>query len=113
MNNLSWMLYFSDALPKFAVALGLGGGAVVCLWILVSFFYFMEKDRYHGKTWPLISSIPFILLATLIPSQTTILLIAGSEAGEYVATSESGKAIISDVESAIRAQLSKLSEEDK
>lgn len=111
MNNLSWMLYFSEVLPNLASVLGFLGGGAILAWLMVSLFYMMGHETYHGKTWPLIASLAWVLVATLMPSQKTILLIAGSEAGEYVATTESGKAIISDVQEAIRAQLHKLAKE--
>jgi len=52
-------------------------------------------------------------LAAIIPSKDTIYLVAGSEAGEAVVTSQEGKEILNDIKEVIRYQLGELKGENK
>jgi hypothetical protein len=120
MNNLSWFLYIADVLPYVGSLLTL----VCCLLLPILFIWFLivsginsdidDKDKHFGKPsqanfiWVSV----FLLFASFIPSKETIYLIAGSEAGEYVAETEAGQAILNDVQEIIQIQLSNLKGED-
>ena len=120
MNNLSWFLYVADVFPYVGFLL-----TIVCSLLLPILFIwylivtgvnsdFNNKDKHFSKP----SQANFIwvfvvlLLASLIPSQETIYLIAGSEAGEYVAETEAGQAILNDVQEIIQIQLRNLKGDD-
>jgi hypothetical protein len=78
----------------------------------------VETDEYPfegvatGKASPKYSilalSVGMLLFSTLIPSKETIYLIAGSQAGEAVVTSESGQEILNDIHEVIKHQLGQL-----
>ena len=121
MNNLSWFLYLADVLPNYAwlgtvgafmaFVLILGGGLVAA--ILLDY-----EPALAGKVLKYISRVgPVLVLLTLvtfaIPSKETIYLIAGSEAGETVVTSEEGREILSDIHEVIKHQLNEMKGETK
>jgi len=106
MNSLSIFLYLADVLGNFqgymvflTIALGfiLGARAVYCMIEEMSF-------DYRWIALPIVMGV----MACLIPSKNTIYLIAGSEAGEIVVTSQEGKAILNDIQLAIQNQLKEL-----
>ena len=115
MNDLSWFLYLADVLPNLASSLGLtsavlaiGGGFGLIWWYIGSF---VDKDVVPVPK-PLFAVwFPAALIAlacSLVPSKETIYLIAGSEAGEAVVTSEQGQEVLSDIQEIIKAQLNNL-----
>ena len=116
MNSLSLMLYLADVVDNAGASLAatvIIGSIAYCGF---SFFYFLSSlheghERFHGVTWPLWVFAICMIVWTFIPSRETVLLIAGSEVGEAVATSEAGKRIIDQVEAAISAQLEELAVE--
>jgi len=119
MNDLSWFLYMADVLPNLAVSLGfistllaIGGGFGLVWWYIGSF---VDKDVIPVPK-PLFAvwfSMAFIALACgFIPSKETIYLIAGSEAGEAVVTSEQGQEVLSDIQEIIKHQLDSLKKSD-
>lgn len=128
MNNLSWFLYFADVLPSLSSLSGVAGLVFTAFFIVYVIFV------VSSETWPCNSveenqrvldreknlpskfkwlSVPLFLfvLAVLIPSKETIYLIAGSEAGEAVVTSEEGQEILSDIREVVSYQLDRLKED--
>ena len=123
MNSLSWFLYLAEVLPNLAGTIVALSGILVVAITIVSLFRTIavvdsgmtltpRKAEYKliwgfwGKT-----VIPLLLLGTLmnlIPSRETIYLIAGSEAGEAVVTSQEGQEILNDIKEVIRYQLGEL-----
>lgn len=119
MNSLSWFIYAADVLPNFS---WMGG---VCFITLILFTLVtvivsgscadegpdLEKfaASFRGSY---LKIAPFLIVLTLfsflIPSKETIYLIAGSEAGETVVTSEAGQEMLNDIHSVIKHQLSTL-----
>ena len=133
MKTLSWLLYAADVVPGIGRALGLLGllaGMGWVIWSIVQAFWISENDddytrdrhpeRYaraqaalaaSGYTAPprfLIVPAALLVLSTLVPSRETILLIAGSEAGEAVVMSEAGRETLTLVQDALKAQLREL-----
>lgn len=123
MNNLSWLLYLADVLPNLAnvavitlTAVGCFGTIGIVAWFID---YADEKSRNDAKGLPTTAPKPPIktyILTLLIsgfififtPSKETIYLIAGSEAGEAVVTSNEGKEILNDIKEVIKHQLNNL-----
>lgn len=110
MNSLSWLLYLASILPQLQISLGIAAG-VLFFWFLV---VCIDRDsRSYREAWKVpkwqmpVAAI-LLLIAALIPSKNTLYLIAGSEAGEAVVTSQQGQEILNDVQEVIRAQLGKL-----
>jgi hypothetical protein len=120
MNNLSWFLYVADVFPNVAFIVTFVSISVLLLltvWVSISSgmnLDIKDKDEHFGKPsqYNFIWAFVLLLLASLIPSQETIYLIAGSEAGEYVAETEAGQAILNDVQEIIQIQLSNLKGDD-
>lgn len=128
MNSLSWFLYLAEVLPSLARTVCALTAVFIAGLTLVSFFRTMaiaessmglsaRKLEYKsiwgfwGKT-----VIPLLILGTLmklIPSKETIYMIAGSEAGEAVVTSEAGQEILNDIKEVIQFQLSEMKGENK
>lgn len=119
MNDLSWFLYLADVLPNAASSLGaIGfgvsflGGVGLLIW---KFAYEMEKDTCEdavdvpkGFCWTWSVFFLLFIITHFVPSKETIYLIAGSEAGEAVATSEVGQEILNDIQQVIKHQLNEL-----
>lgn len=107
MNNLSIFIYIADVLPNIgglSVFFSILLTAVVGLraaWVII------ENEEHFNFGW---FSIPilFAIFACLIPSTNTIYLIAGSEAGEAVATTPEAQQILSDIQEIISIQLNNL-----
>jgi Ca2+/Na+ antiporter len=93
MNSLSWLIYLADIIPNvgtICVLLGL-------LFLILSgaaFFAYTDKT-ISFKTFIslLITAIVLLVIATLVPERTTIMMIAASEFGEEIATSAEAKNI--------------------
>lgn len=126
MNNLSWFLYLAEVLPNMATLLTIAGwiGGIL-LFTAAGVRYIAAHDNSRTpkeirlpasnflkfvcyKVIPVFIFLVFI--GTLIPSKETIYLIAGSEASEYVVTSEYGQEVLGDIKSIIKAQLEGMKE---
>ena len=129
MNNLSYILYFAEALPVVASNIQL-------VTILTTFTYlayvvvFMllksdgtdtyarmyDKEKYKKWTdsYPIFSwwaaAVLFFLflLTSLVPSKETIYLIAASEVGEVAVESDVGKELLQDLSEILDHQLESL-----
>ena len=120
MNGLSWLLYLAEVVGKlgFLAAgisfIGTFGAIGIFLWWL----HYEESGKKRGEPKPPVKGFIIIWLTALtlhvaIPTQQTIYLIAGSEAGEAVVTSEAGQEIINDIQQVIKHQLGELKGEKK
>ena len=135
MNNLSWLLYAADVIPKLGNMLSgltLISFLLVAGLIITSLINISEAknriryDANRTKQWhpeakqqlvmwrgilrkSVYIGVPTVFLIALVaiaaPSSKTIYMIAGSEAGETVVTSEQGQAVLSDVQEIIKLQL--------
>ena len=126
MNNLSWFLYFADVLPN-AAETSAPIGIIITVSTIVGIIVtaaiagdaatsFDRERRADGQKrlkdkeylWPLKFlwlGIPLIIISTLVPSRETIYLIAGSEAGQMAIESETGQALIDEIQLVIEHQL--------
>lgn len=103
MNSLSWLIYFAEAVDTFGKMLGTA--------LFISIFALMAASAAlvigHVEDEPVISSfgkrlakwtlsILFIgsILSVITPSRQTVLLIAASEIGERVMTSDRVQGVI-------------------
>lgn len=124
MNSLSWLLYLADVIGNvqgLLVTLSLVSGVGLVLWLVIgqlnidSDWEFPKADKQtrsakHAKKVFKYLWVPVIaaFVAAIIPARETIYLIAGSEAGEAVVTSEEGKEILNDIREVIKGQLDAL-----
>jgi tellurite resistance protein TehA-like permease len=113
MNNLSWFLYLAEVVPSFGGLLVGFGVATLIAYAGMVFTTGMNNDVYEKKNPYPSLKLPLIgaslcTLAALIPSKQTIYLIAGSEAGQHVVETESGQAILDDVQEIIQLQLNQM-----
>jgi hypothetical protein len=113
MNSLSWFLYLAEVVPDIGVLLFTSG----TIFGLGSSFYWLmcsTQRNLYGKGQPFYFTkiIPVLIvvftLGVLIPSEETIYLIAGSEAGVAVVTSPEGQEILNDIHQVIKHQLGQL-----
>lgn len=117
MNSLSWLIYFADIVPNFAgfcIFLAIAFGILTALYVMVKAFANSGDDDAEAFVKiPLVYFSPAIFfvaafVSILLPSREAIYLIAGSEAGEMVVTSEAGKEILGDIQAVIKGQLEAL-----
>ena len=117
MNNLSWMIYLADASASLAsflffIAFVFGIAAVIAtITVIVNVFETDEYNRRYSddiitskrslkKSAFKIAITAFICMiitgstSSLLPSRQTVLLIAASEIGERIVTSERAQSVI-------------------
>lgn len=124
MNTLSWMIYAAEVFSRLCPILGFGGLFILLIGILcivigtVPWSYYSwdgpehkaaceetrGKLRTGGKRGAIFGTV-FIFVAAVIPSSSTIYLIAASEAGEAVVTSPEAKEMLDDLKNIIRKKL--------
>jgi hypothetical protein len=106
MNSLSLFLYLADVSSGIAILLLI----IASISAIVISVYAMAcaEEGYPFKFWLLLVPILCGITAVLIPSKSAMYLIAGSELGEVVITSESGQEILNDVKLAIQQQIKEL-----
>lgn len=121
MNGLSWLLYFAAVAPQIAGTLVTIGVFILIFWVAravgVGYKNYPFQGVIEGKIpprygIPIFATFLFFISA-LTPPKETIYLIAGSEAGEAVVTSESGQEILNDIQLVIKQQLNNLKGEVK
>lgn len=118
MNNLSWFIYFVEVIPNISLFLLVSGqialfGSLFIMFCSIPFYvesYDNDKPKYvewyklyYKRILPILVFI--LLIAILIPSKETMYLIAGSELGETVVTSQEGQEIMNDIHEIIKHQL--------
>ena len=101
MNNLSWLLYWADVLPRFALVvattcafLAMFGAAMSVLYFTAGFGCWSNDEQDYTarfRHFPVISLLALVigLSSSLVPSKNTFYLIAESEAtGQVLKTPE-------------------------
>lgn len=117
MNNLSWFIYFVQVCDNIGALLIVAGVVTLITPVLNLAFTGIRADRayynttsmggaddearrevwrgYRGSWKPYVAaSVALFMLSALLPSRQTLLLIAGSEIGERVATSDAVKGVV-------------------
>lgn len=114
MNSLSWFLYFADVLTNLQPVLAIPAVAAAISGGIAIFVFFMTNDKHDEierkaakKAAQLLWSVAIIcgLSACLIPSRTTIYMMAGSELAEIVVTDPVNIDVMKDVRTLIQKQL--------
>lgn len=96
MNTLSWLIYFAGLVHSLTFIASLISIVCFFIWTIARFAFIMHHERMITKEDQerLPSSnyliVGFILvgIATVLPSKNTVLLIAASELGQRLVTSE-------------------------
>ena len=129
MNSLSLLIYAAEVVPNLSVFMFVVGLASFCVIGLVTAIVWMslvedsssyKKERSEAGIEKLNRGDQFkyikwgyfgmflMVLSLFTPSKQTIYLIAGSEVGEAVVTSDEGQKIMSDIHAVIKHQLQEL-----
>ncbi len=138
MNSLSWLIYAGDLLEKaatFIAVIGIGsivGAGVMMAWCFMSADFRKIDLRYPlGEDTKVISEdiagkyrlakvagiagVCIALLAgsisVVIPSKSTVYMIAASEMGEKVVTTPEAKEMLGDLREVIAKQIKKLKDD--
>lgn len=93
MNSLSWLIYLADIIGNFRVILfvsGLFGVSVLLVWMAGVAIEDATPPKIKYFSWVL----PCFIIASLIPSESTMKLIAASEFGERIVNSERVQGIV-------------------
>lgn len=106
MTQLSWLIYLAEVLPNFSY--GIFVISALGLLALVAFNSALADQFPRKLYWVYPLAVLLMLFTTLVPSKTTIYLIAGVEAGDTVVQSETGQEMLEDVHNVIKLQLQKL-----
>lgn len=105
MNSLSWLIYLiqvSDSIKELCTVFGatffiLGGALLAALHCFALF------EGAEDKDWMIINKlrrtflwvvIPMLIIAALLPSRQTLILIAGSEIGGHVIKSQEVRDVV-------------------
>ena len=111
MNSLSWFLYAAEIFPNLGSVLA--GASFISLFMIGAYVLISFVEKGCVKNWILVrTSLLWVSLgfgvACFIPSKELLYLIAASEAGEAVVTSEQGQSILNDVQTIINLQLKEM-----
>lgn len=120
MNSLSWLLYFGDvvgsvnAVISILVLLTILSGIGLLMFAIIETPWCEEQKKEHFKTvkgwastWLKVVGVVYFV-GVLFPSKQTVYMIAASELGEEVITSETGKKLVKK----LNQELDKLIEEE-
>jgi len=110
MNNLSWLIYVAEVLPGVAGAVMFASMVSICVFVYLFAYMWTEGLSTVTIAVLIVVFLVITLVCSLVPSKGTIYLIAGSEAGEYVVSTEAGQEIVNDVREIISYQLKQLKE---
>jgi hypothetical protein len=115
MNGLSWFLYLAEVVGKLGIISAFTSFVGIFCAIGMFFWWTHYEEVGKGRKEPkppvkgfLIVWLTALTLYVVVPTQQTIYLIAGSQAGEAVATSETGQEILNDIQEVIKHQLGQL-----
>ena len=105
MNTAAIYIYLAsviNALDNFLTLLSFVG---LISWTIYTLFYYVECDRYHGKTWVVIWSIAALFVTVFIPSTKTMYMMAGAVLGEKAIESEIGQQTFELIQLKIKEEL--------
>ena len=134
MNNLSYFLYFAGVSPSLGSVMLTVSTLLTIVWVVLGAYSQQEYtvSRYSETetqwqcrypfdgwsrtgvthTWLVKLAAVLLFVSVLIPPTETIYLIAGSEAGEMVITSEAGAEMLDNLQKAINSKLSEFTAEE-
>lgn len=120
MNSLSWILYLADAASKLSVIAatativgGIFAAILLVVYLITSGFASGgDEDALKFATfirpvakWFAFVVVGFGLVYAVVPSSSTLYLIAASEAGEAVVTAPGTKELFGDLTAVIKKRL--------
>jgi len=115
MNNVSWILYVIDVIPSLGIlGLLLCGLSILLLFILPPKGITMFGQHHDSPFAALDRPLPWVLmvigaiLASFTPSKETLYMIAASEVGEAIISSEEGRELVLDIKTILDLQIEKL-----
>jgi hypothetical protein len=126
MNSLSWFIYFAEVAGN--VSAGITAVSIIALVVvgcsaIPALIDCMGDGEFYDKVWRPTAKwlVPCALLglltAAIIPSQRTLIMIAGSELGERVAKSDGVNSIVNPgmdlIRKWIKQEADKISETSK
>lgn len=96
MNTLSWLIYFAGLVQSLGMISVLVSVVCFCIWIGARFCFIMHHERMITKEdQERLPSGTYLLvgflcagIAVFLPSRNTVMLIAASEFGQKIATSQ-------------------------
>ena len=118
MNSLSLLLYFAEFTDKLSTLLWIAlcitfwlGGIVLVVWTKGWLEYLTDKAEenpfkvrpYYG--WWTITLATLVVIFSVIPSRDTMYLIAASEVGEVVVTSDYSKELLAEIQKTLKLKL--------
>lgn len=112
MNSLSIMIYAASVSERIQVVLFISAGIVGIILALWAVFSAAEasasctgSENWKKPVKKLWIPIALAVFGSVVPSQTTIYLIAASEAGETVVSSPEARELMGDLKEIIRRKL--------
>jgi hypothetical protein len=106
MNTLSWIVYFAPVAPKLSAVFfstALVAGLLAALWLICA----IGEDIAKPPKWLVALVVFSALIASLIPSERAIYMIAASEIGDVVAQSAEAQEVLELLKGRIMRELSK------
>lgn len=114
MNALSFLIYLSSVIPNVGIMLFLAGILGLPVLVFIGGVWSAETGNNQFpnlKPW-LITCAVSLFLSVLIPDQKTIYMIAASEMGEAVVTTETGQEVFNELKDTVMYQLQQLQGEE-
>ena len=105
MNTAAIYIYLASVINALDVFLSLLAILGLVSWTVYTLFYYVECDRYHGKTWVVICSIAALFVTVFIPSTKTMYMMAGAVLGEKAIESEIGQQTFELIQLKIKEEL--------
>lgn len=85
MNNLSWLLYLSDVADNLCMLFGMLLTCSVVVYFVYAALYVIGTHRFPKVLWPIWIIVCLSIVSVFIPSKSTVMMIAASQAGEQFA----------------------------
>jgi hypothetical protein len=110
MNTLSLLIYLSGVIPSIGIILSAGSVIILpCLVIIGGVWSAETEKNQFPKLKPyFITCAVALFISIMIPDQKTIYMIAASEMGEAVVTTEAGQEVFNGLKDTVMYQLQQL-----
>ena len=105
MNTAAIYIYLASVIQGLGIFLTFVGLFGFLGWLGYTLFYFIERDKYHGKNWVVIWSIATLFVTVFIPSTKTMYMMAGAVLGEKAIESEIGQQTFELIQLKIKEEL--------
>ena len=110
MNTLSLLIYLSAVIPSIGIILSAGSVIIPpCLVIIGGVWSAETEKNQFPKLKPyFITCAVALFISIMIPDRKTIYMIAASEMGEAVVTTEAGREVFNELKDTVMYQLQQL-----